>query len=111
MTKVPGIEIKIDEVMLQMALMDLNQVIQGTAYGKMSIDSFISKSLGSATEGLESLVKELQHAESQLIILFEKTKEALEKAGMKFQEADAQGVQNVISIGVSGVSFGGGNRF
>lgn len=109
MTKEPEREISVNGLMLQFALMDLNQVINGTAYGEMSIDSFISKSLGGATEGLESLVKELQHAESELIILFEKTKEVLEKAGMKFQEADLQSAQSIFSIGKIGELIGSGS--
>lgn len=101
-------EIKYDEQLLQAALADLNQVINGTAYGKTCIDSILLNNFGGVSEGLDTLRKELQFAEEQLIVLFQKTRDVLVLAGMKFQEADKQGAQNAASVGTNSGTMGGG---
>lgn len=110
MTTVHGTEIKYNDMALQFALYSLNEIIRGTEYRAKGLEAFIKGSLGGVTTGIEDLVIALQSAEDQLFLLFYKTKQALEVAGVQFPEADAQGAISTTFIGTSGRIHGGASR-
>lgn len=82
-------EILVNQLELNAAIMELRRLTSGTSYGRHSLDKFLVSSSETA-DAAEQMYQTLRDTETVLVELIEKTIQAMEAAGVSFEEADTR---------------------
>lgn len=82
---------------LRIAVRSLAEIRHGTKYQKMRPDVFMLSD-GETAEEVTELFMLLKHTEMALIELVEKTIDAMEAAGVSFEESDSESARRIEEI-------------